>query len=109
MADHFGDSGGVGGDNRFPGRHRLQKYDAEAFLHAGKTKDVGTIVFHGELVDAYVADPGDEALDSKFAHHVAQARTFGPVADNSYIQFRLAAAKQRDSTQQYVQALAGVE
>ncbi len=63
MANYFGDSGGVRRDNRFPGRHSLQKHDAEALLNAGQTKDVGSIVFGGELVNAHVADPGDEPFD----------------------------------------------
>src|ERR1700733_13150953 len=109
MADHFRHGCGVGGYNRLPRGHGLEKYDAEAFLYAGQTKGVGSIVLLGEFVNAHVADPGDEAFDAELARQTVQSSALGPVADNSHFQLRNAAAEYSDGSQQYVQAFARVE
>jgi hypothetical protein len=40
------------------------------------------------LVNAHVADPGNERFDSQLARHSMQSLALGPIADDPYFQLR---------------------
>src|SRR5438067_1389214 len=82
-AYHFGDSCYARGDNRFSSGHRLEKYNAEAFLGAGQAKYIAAIVFGGQGIRTDFAEPMQGRFDTQLRRELPQALVLRAVADNS--------------------------